>query len=218
MKNGAPDSPTDPTIYMPYVQDETYHDLASMNLFVRTLGNPLMLAQAIHQIHAIQPDQPVDEIQSMQDVVSNSIAARRYSLSLLSAFAGLTLLLSAVGIYAIVSWTTLQRTREFGIRMALGATRVKVMAVVFSQGLKLSLAGTAIGVCGALLMTQALAQLLFGVSPLDPVSFCSAVVLLLAIGLGASSCRPCDQHPSTPLGHCEATSEISHVTLREARP
>jgi putative ABC transport system permease protein len=186
MKNGAPDSPTKPTIYMPYVQDETYHDLASMSLFVRTLGNPLMLAEAIRiRIHAIQADQPVDEIQSMQDVVSNSLAARRYSLSLLSAFAGLTLLLSAVGIYAIVSWTTLQRTREFGIRMALGATRAEVMAVAFRQGLQLSFAGTAIGICVASLMTQALAQLLFGVSPLDPASFCSAVVLFVAIGLGA---------------------------------
>ncbi len=186
MKHGAPDSPTQPAVYMPYLQDETYHDLASMSLFVRSTGDPRTLDDAIRtRIHAIRPDQPIDEIKGMQDVVSNSIAPRRYSLSLLGAFAALALLLSAVGIYGIVSWTTLQRTREFGIRIAVGATRGNVMAVVFRQGLLLTLIGTSIGVGAAVLLSRVLAQLLFGISPLDAISFCSSIVLLGLISVAA---------------------------------
>jgi putative ABC transport system permease protein len=164
---------------MPYLQDETYHDMAAMSLFVRTEGDAPALDHAIRQrIHSIRPEQPVDMILSMQEIVSNSIAQRRYSLSLLAAFAVLALLLAAVGIYGIVSWTTLQRTREFGIRIAVGATRGNVMADVFGQGLRLALIGTAIGVGASMLTTRALGQLLFGVSPLDLTSFCSSVILL----------------------------------------
>jgi ABC-type antimicrobial peptide transport system permease subunit len=114
----------------------------------------------------------------MQDVVSNSLAPRRYSLSLLAAFAALALLVSAVGIYAIVSYTTLQRTREFGIRIAVGATRGNIMAVVFRQGLILTIIGMSFGLCLALLTTRSLTQLLFGIRPLDAVSFCASVALL----------------------------------------
>jgi len=186
MKFGSPESPTEPAVYMPYLQDETHHDLASMSLFVRSVGDPLALDHAIRiRIHAVRPDQPVDAIRSMQDVVSNSLAPRRYSLSLLTAFAALALLVSAVGIYAIVSYTTLQRNREFGIRIAVGATRSNIAVVVFRQGLKLTLIGISLGVGMALLTTQALAQLLFGISPLDATSFCSSVVLLGLISLAA---------------------------------
>jgi putative ABC transport system permease protein len=178
-KFGSPDSPTEPAVYMPYLQDETYHDLASMSLFVRSAGNPFTLDHAIRvKIHAIRPAQPVDEIRSMEDVISGSLAPRRYSLSLLAAFAGLALLVSAVGIYAILSYTTLQRTREFGIRIAVGATRGNIMTVVFRQGLILTLCGISIGVAGALAATRTISQFLFGVSPLDALSFCSSLVLL----------------------------------------
>lgn len=97
----------------------------------------------------------------------------------------MALLLAAVGIYGIVSWTTTQRTREFGIRIAVGATRSHVMAVVFRQGLILTLIGASIGVGAALLITRALARLLFGISPLDATSFCSSVVLLGLLSVAA---------------------------------
>jgi ABC-type antimicrobial peptide transport system permease subunit len=119
------------------------------------------------------------------DIVSSSLAPRRYSLSLLAAFAGLAVLVSAVGIYAIVSYTTLQRNREFGIRIAVGATRSNIAAVVFRQGLALTVIGIFVGIGAALLTTRALAQLLFGISPLDATSFCSSVVLLGLISLAA---------------------------------
>jgi putative ABC transport system permease protein len=186
MKYGPPESATEPAVYMPYLQDETNHDMASMSLFVRTDANPLALDHAIRQkIHSIRPEQPVDRILSMQDIVSSSIAQRRYSLSLLAAFAALALLLAAVGIYGIVSWSTLQRTREFGIRIAVGATRGNVMAVVFREGLILTLVGAAIGVGVALLMTRALVQLLFEISPLDATSFCSPLVVLGLLSMAA---------------------------------
>ena len=186
MKHGGLDAPTEPAVYMPYLQDETYHDMATMSLFVRSTSDPLALDHALREkIRAIRPDQPVDAIQSMDGIISSAMAPRRYSLSLLAAFAALAVLLSAVGIYSIVSWTTLQRTREFGIRIAVGAAPGDIMAVVFRQGLVLTLIGTFIGVGAALLITQALTQLLFGTSPLDATSFCLSVVLLGLISAAA---------------------------------
>ncbi|HEX5234215.1 MAG TPA: ABC transporter permease [Silvibacterium sp.] len=187
MKHGNLDLPTGPAVYMPYLQDETYHDMATMSLFVRSAADPRSLADSIRaRIHSVKPDQPVDEIQTMQEIMSRSLAPRRYSLSLLGAFAALGLLLSAVGIYGIVSYTTLQRTREFGIRIAVGATRTSVVALVFRQGLVLALAGSLIGVVAATLLTGALSRLLFQVSPLDAVSFISAVFLVGVISAVAS--------------------------------
>lgn len=186
MKYGPPESATEPAVYMLYLQDETYHDMATMSLFIRTDGESLALDHAIRQkIHAIRPEQPVDQILSMRDIISNSMAQRRYSLSLLAAFAALALLLAGVGIYGIVSWTTLQRTREFGIRIAVGATRGNVMAVVFRQGIILTIIGASIGVGAALLLTRTLAQTLFGVSPLDAKSFCLSVALLGLLSIAA---------------------------------
>jgi predicted permease len=184
MKQGAPETPTAPAVYMPYLQDETNHDLASMNLFVRSEGATLDLENSIRtKIHALRPDQPVNEIMSMQDLISHSLAPRRYSLSLLGTFAALALLLSAVGIYGLVSYITLERRREFAIRIALGATRSHVLTVVLRHGLLLTSAGIAGGIITALLITRILAQLLFEVSPLDAASFLASFVLLGAISV-----------------------------------
>jgi putative ABC transport system permease protein len=186
MKEGPLDSPTEPAVYMPYLQDETNHDLASMSMFVRSVGDPLALEESIRaRIHSLRPDQPIAEMRSMQDVVSQSMAPQRYSLSLLGAFALLALVLSAVGIYGIVSYTALQRTREFGIRIAVGATRGNVIALVLHQGLVLTFAGSLIGISAALLLTRALTKLLFEVSPFDVTSFFYSAVLLGAISLAA---------------------------------
>ena len=186
MKHGSLELPTGPAVYLPYLQDETNHDMASMSLFVRSVADPVTLEGSIRaRIHAVRPDQPIDEIRSMEDIVSRSLAPRRYSLSLLGAFAALALLLSAVGIYGIVSYTTTQRMREFGIRIAVGATRGHVMTVVFRHGLMLTLAGTVTGVGAALLLTRVLTQLLFQISPFDATSFTLSVVLLGLISVAA---------------------------------
>jgi ABC-type antimicrobial peptide transport system permease subunit len=121
----------------------------------------------------------------MRDVVSQSLARRTYSVELMSSFAGLALLLCALGIYGVVSYVTLQRTREFGIRMALGASRQDVLRNVLQTGGSLVVAGVAIGFCISLLASRGLTQLLFETRPFDPVIFISSVLLLGAIGLFA---------------------------------
>jgi predicted permease len=182
IKQGALDSAAKPVVYMPYLQDETSHDMASMSLFVRSSIFPETIADSVRtRIHRVRPNQPVQELRPMMDLMAESLAPRRYSLSLLGAFATLAVLLSALGVYGVVSYTTQQRTREFGVRIALGAPRSSVMSEVFRQGLRLTLTGAAIGAAGALWATQALSHILFEVSPLDPASFTFAIVLLAVI-------------------------------------
>jgi ABC-type antimicrobial peptide transport system permease subunit len=170
---------------MPYTQDDTNHVLASMNLFVRSAGgDPVLLANSVRgKIQSLYPNQPVERITVMREVVSRTLAQRTYSVGLMSAFAGLALLLSGLGIYGVVSYVTLQRTREFGIRMAIGASRQEVLRIVLRQGGSLVAVGVVLGVGFSVLSTRALSQLLFETTPLDPGIFISAVLLLAAIGV-----------------------------------
>jgi putative ABC transport system permease protein len=185
VRQRALDQPGEPAIYMPYLQDDTQHVLASMNLFVRSAGNdPGLLASSVRaKIQAMYPNQPVERIAVMRDVVSRSLTQRTYSVSLMTAFAGLALLLCALGIYGVVSYVTLQRTREFGIRMALGASRQDVLRNVLHQGGSLVAAGTIIGFGLALLAARGVSQLLFETAPFDPAIFASSVLLLGLIGI-----------------------------------
>jgi len=184
LKQRALDLPTEPAIYMPYLQDDTYHVLASMNLFARSSGeDPGLLAGGVRaRIHSMYPDQPIERMSVMREVVSRSLTQRTYSVSLMSAFAGLALLLCALGIYGVVSYVSLQRTREFGIRMALGASRQDILRDVLHQGGSLVVMGLAIGLTLSLLAARALSQLLFETAPLDPVILASAVCLFGLIG------------------------------------
>ena len=181
----ALDQPAEPSIYVPYLQDDTYHVLASMNLFVRSAGgDPAALADSVRaKIQSLDPNQPVERTRAMREVVSRTLARRTYSMGLMTAFAGLALLLCALGIYGVVSYVTLQRTREFGIRMALGASREDVLRNVLAQGGTLTLAGLGIGIALALPATRALAQFLFQTAPLDPAILAASVLLLGAIGI-----------------------------------
>jgi putative ABC transport system permease protein len=186
IKHGALDSATEPVVYMPYLQDETGHDMATMSLFVRSPAFAPALADSVRDtIHAVRPNQPVEHLEPMTELMAQTLAPRRYSLSLLGAFAALAVLLSALGIYGVVSYATLRRTREFGVRIALGAPRSSVMSQVFRQGLALTAAGSAIGAGGALWATQALSRALFQVSPFDPLSFAIAIGLLALISICA---------------------------------
>jgi putative ABC transport system permease protein len=185
VRQRALDLPSEPAIYMPYTQDDTNHVLASMNLFVRSAGgDPALLTNSVRmKIQSLYPNQPVERITVMREVVSHTLAQRTYSAGLMTAFAGLALLLCGLGIYGVVSYVTLQRTREFGIRMALGATRQDVLRNVLHQGGSLVAVGVALGVGLSLLVTRALSQLLFETTPLDPGIFLSAVFLLGTIGV-----------------------------------
>jgi putative ABC transport system permease protein len=202
IKHGPLDAPTSPAVYMPYLQDETNHDMASMNLLVRSDRNPMALADSLRmRIHSIRPDQPVN-IRSLEALMAESLAPRRYTLLLVGAFAGLGLLLVAVGIYGVVSYTTSQRAREFGIRIALGATRGRVVSHVLRHGLLLTAVGSLCGVSVALLITSAFSKLLFEVGPIDGFSFTGAVGLLALISICACllpAWRACHVDPMVAL-------------------
>jgi predicted permease len=180
----AVEQPSGPAIYMPYEQDESYHVLASMNLFIRTAGPaPFQLASGLRaKIHAAYPNQPLEQVTVMREVVSRTLGRRVYSLVLITGFAVLALLLCGIGLYGVVSYVTLQRTREFGIRMALGATRANVLVDVLQRGGSLVAVGSALGIVVSVAATRLISQLLFETAPLDPVIFFGAVALLVLIG------------------------------------
>ena len=186
MKQDSLEAPPAPAVYLPYLQDETNHNMATMSLFVRTEGNPMALADSVRdRIHAIKLDQPVQNVQNVAELVSQSVATRRYTLVLIGTFAVVELVLAAVGIYGVISYITAQRTREFGIRIALGATRDRVISEVLRRGVRLTVIGSAVGLIGAFVATQSLSALLFEISPLDPLSYSAALALLAFISLCA---------------------------------
>jgi len=186
MKHGGLDGPTAPAVYLPYLQDETYHDMSAMNLLVRSDGNSIGLRSGLRDcIHRIRPNEPVQEISSVQEMLATSVAPRRYTLFFLGAFAALGLLLATIGVYGVISYTTSQRTREFGIRIALGATRGRVISGVLHEGFVLVAAGSLLGVGAALALTRTLSSLLFEISPLDLTSFTAGVALLGVAALSA---------------------------------
>jgi putative ABC transport system permease protein len=187
IRHDSLDAPAAPAVYLPYLQDETNHDMATMSLFVRAEGNVMALADSIRdRIHVVEPNQPVQNIQNVADLVSQSVATRRYTLLLVCAFAAVGLLLAAVGVYGVISYATSQRAREFGIRIALGATRGRVISYVLRGSAVLTTLGSLLGIVSALFLTRSLSSLLFEVSPLDLLSFCAAVALLAFVSIGAS--------------------------------
>jgi putative ABC transport system permease protein len=156
-------------------------------LVVRTSIDPLSLATSVRNaVWAIDKDQPVSNIRSMEEIVSRAVARQRFSTMLLGIFATLALVLAAVGIYGVMSYSVAQRTREIGIRMALGAQRSDVLKMAVGQGLKLVLIGVAIGVASAFVLTRVMTSLLFGVSATDPVTFITISLVLVSVALLAS--------------------------------
>lgn len=173
-----------PQMYLTYEQVGFF---APRFLVVRTDVEPSSLAGAVRQaVWEIDKDQPVSNIQTMEEVVSESIARQRFSMLLLAIFAGVALVLAAVGIYGVMSYSVAQRTHEIGIRMALGAQTGTVLKLAVGHGLKLLLAGIVIGLVAASLLTRLMSTLLFGVTPTDPLTFTAISLILLAVGLLAS--------------------------------
>ena len=162
----------------------------TMTFVVRTTGNPLSVAGAIRsEIWEVDRDLPVEAISSMAQVVSASIGERNFTLSLLGGFAFVALLLAAIGIYGVFSYTVSQKTREVGLRMALGAGRVEVLILVFRQVLTLTAVGLGIGLVGARLASRLMESLLFGVTAGDPVTYLSISIVIALVAL-AASCLP----------------------------
>jgi len=149
-------------------------------LVVRTAGDPLQVVASVERtIHAVEKDLPVFSIRSMEQLLGGSLAARRLTLTLSLSLAALALLLGAVGVYGVISYSVRQRTHELGVRMALGAQSRDVLKLILTQGLKLTLIGVVIGLLTASAVTRWMETLLFGVGPTDPLTF-SAITLLLA--------------------------------------
>jgi len=147
----------------------------------------MSLATALRNaVWAVDKDQPVSKIDTMEHIVAGAVARQRFSTMLLGIFATLALILAAVGIYGVMSYSVAQRTREIGIRMALGAQRGDVLKMTVKQGLKLIVMGVAIGLVAAFALTRVMASLLFGVSATDPVTFVSISVVLMGVAMFAS--------------------------------
>jgi predicted permease len=164
--------------------DEYFPNLFVQFLVIRTTGDPSSLANAVRrQIHAVDAELPISDIRTMDELMSESARSRRWTMGLLAAFAGLALVLALVGIYGVMSWSVAQRTREIGIRMALGAQSGQVLAMVLRYALRLTAIGLIIGVAGGLALRRVLSSLVFDVSTADPLIYIGAVVLMLAAAL-----------------------------------
>jgi putative ABC transport system permease protein len=181
VKEQGLDLPTHLEMYRPYAQ-ATF--ISSMTLMVRTDSNPTALAAAIRkEVWAVDKDVPVADIQLLSQVVSESLAARRSTMLMLAGFAAVALLLGAVGIYGVVTYSVSQRTHEIGIRMALGAQRNTVLRLVLKTGVKLALIGVTIGLAGAFALTRLMRSLLFQVTPTDAMTFTAVSGLLILIAM-----------------------------------
>jgi putative ABC transport system permease protein len=153
---------------------------------LRTEGDPTVMMSAVRRAVAeVDPREVIYNVSTMDEIVSNSYAARTLSMILLSVFAALALLLACVGIYGVISYLVGQRTHEIGVRMALGAHRNDVLRLVLGHGAKMALVGVAIGVAAALGLTRLMANQLFGVSAHDPLTFAGVAVLLIFVAVAA---------------------------------
>jgi putative ABC transport system permease protein len=175
------DAEAGPEYYVSYNQDR----LRNMNLVVRTgTDKPLSLATTIRSaIKQVDQEQYIPAIETMDQLVTESFARRRFNMMLLGIFASLALLLAAVGIYGVMSYSVTQRTHEIGIRLALGAQTGDVLRMVVRQGMTLAFIGVGIGLAAAFAMTRIMSSLLFGVSPTDALTFTVVAVLLTGIAL-----------------------------------
>jgi putative ABC transport system permease protein len=158
----------------------------SLTLVAKTSGDPTALLKPVADIiKRMDPDLPVTQVQTMGEVLAAATQEQRFTMRLMAGFAGLALLLAAVGIYGVISYSVSQRTREIGIRLALGANQGMVRGLVLRQGLAPVAVGMALGLGAAAVLTRFLQKLLYGVAPLDPVTFATIPVLLLAVAAGS---------------------------------
>lgn len=155
-----------------------------MTVIIKATGDPnQLIASAREQVRQVDPDQPIYNIRTMDQIRAESVAGERLNLTLFSIFAGIALLLAIVGIYGVMSYTVTQRTHEIGIRMAIGAQQRDVFKMIMGQGMMLALIGIAVGLVGAFALTRLMATMLFGVTATDPATFAAIAILLTIVAL-----------------------------------
>jgi putative ABC transport system permease protein len=168
-------------IYVPHAQDSQWN---FMGLVIRTAGDPAAFATTLRrEVQALDKDQPVYNVRTMDDVVAHSLGTPRVSMQLFAVFAGAALLLAALGIYGVMAYSVTQRTQEIGIRMALGAQRSDVLALVIRQGMTVTVIGVVVGLAAAFALTRVIGKLLYGVTATDPATFVAIPLLLLFVAL-----------------------------------
>jgi predicted permease len=187
MRHTGLDAEVNPTIFVPYLQPRLpAFAVGSMFLVVRSKVDAISLVAPVRaEVLAMDKDQPITNVNTMRQRLAESTAERRFQMMLFGLFGGAALILATIGIYGVMSYTVTQRTREIGIRMALGAQRTHVLRLVIGQGMLLVLIGVAVGLAGTFALTRLMTSLLFGVSATDPTTFAGIALLLTCVALSA---------------------------------
>jgi putative ABC transport system permease protein len=183
IREGALNKEPEPAIYWSHAR-ESYPGMA---LIVRTSGDASRFVSAVQkEIRAIDPEQPIADVRTMEQVIAKSITRPRFNTLLLSIFAGVALVLASVGLYGVMNYSATQRTHEVGIRMALGATRADIMRLVVGNGMMLTFTGIVIGVVASVALTRVMANLLFGITATDLTTFVGVSAILAAVAFIAN--------------------------------
>ena len=190
VRNYGVDAEVKPEVYVPFLQSAPNYlsgVVSAMTIVVRSAVEPTALATALReQVQALDKDQPVSEIRTMEWYLADSMSQRRFNMLLLGAFAGLALILAAVGIYGVIAYTVTQRTHEMGIRIALGAKGGDILWLVLGNAMATTLTGIALGLGAAFALTRLLRSLLYQVSPTDPFIFAAIPLLLVSVAVIAT--------------------------------
>jgi putative ABC transport system permease protein len=180
------DAPVKAEMYLPYKQVEYQQWFAPGYLVIRTSVEPAGLVAAVRrEVYAVDPSQPVSNVETMAEILGEEAAQRQVGMTLLAVFAALALALSSLGIYGVLSFFVAQHTQEIGVRLALGAQPGSILALVLRKGMTLVLAGVGLGLCGAFALTRLMQNQLFGVSPNDPLTYAGFALLLVCVALAA---------------------------------
>lgn len=180
------DEPVKAEMYIPYAQIKEQQWFAPRDLVIRTTVDPLsIVAAARNEIHQVDSSQPISNVRTMDEVLGEETASRRLGMTLLTIFAALALLLATLGIYGVLAYYVVQHTQEIGVRVALGAQRRNIFALVLRKGMSLTLLGVGIGLGAAFALTRLMASLLYGVSATDPLTYAAIALLLSTVALVA---------------------------------
>ncbi|HKV25336.1 MAG TPA: ABC transporter permease [Candidatus Acidoferrum sp.] len=202
VRSSGLDEPARPTIYFPYDQHDYF---APSYLVLRSSGDPMALANTLRQqVWAVDKDQPITGVLPLEQMLEDYLAPRKLQSSLLAGFAAFALLLAMLGIYALLAFSVASRTREIGLRVALGAQPRDIVRSLLAQGLTLAAIGVAVGSLGALALGQAFRNLLFGVSAADPLTLAATILVLLFVSSLACflpALRASRVHPAVALRH-----------------